>query len=126
MEIVAQFSPNLKTEHNLEKLPDEILFTVARETLDYSIPHIPMSKMKDHAGTLRRSSGTGESGVHKTSGGYYIGSFTTYASHVWNMDDLTTNWSTPNTHSKWFAYTLRQYGQTILDNAVKQEWKENM
>ena len=126
MEIVAKFEPNLKTEQNLKRLPDEILFTVARETLDFSIPQIPMSTMKDHAGTLRRSSGRGESGVHKITGGYCIGSYTTYASHVWNMDDLTTNWSTPNTHSKWFAYTLRQYGQTILDNAVKQEWKENM
>lgn len=124
MEVVAKFEPNLKVEQSLKRLPDEVMFAIAKETLDFSIPHIPMSNIKNHSGTLRRSSGRGESGVHKTGEGYYIGSFTDYASRVWKMDDATTNWTTSNTHSQWFAYTLKRYGKTIIDNAVKQAWKD--
>ena len=126
MEVIATFEPDIKTEQALNRLPKEILFTVAKETLDMSIPYIPMSNMKDHAGTLRRSSGRGEAGVHEIDNGYCISSFTEYAYYVWNMDDETTNWTTADTHSQWFAYTLKMHGQTILDTAVNREWQENM
>lgn len=121
MEIIAQFEPNLKTEMNLQNLPDEILYTVAKNTLD-------MTASKEYfprkSSDLERSSiGAGVRGSNKE---YYIGSFTDYASYVWNYPQETTNWTNPNSKSQWYVYTLKMYGQTILDNAVKQEWKENM
>ena len=108
MEVVAKFEPDVLTERKIKRIPNDVLFICAKETLDMSIPHIPMSKDKDHAGTLRRSSGRGEQGVHELDNGYYIGSFTEYASYVWNMDDVSTHWTTSDTHSQWYAWTLKQ------------------
>lgn len=124
MQIIAKFEPNLTTERNLEKLPNDVLYSIAKQTLDMSIPSIPMSVGKPTSGSLRRTSVS--NGVRQDKDGYYIGSFTYYASHVWKMDDNTTNWTTPNTHSQWYARTLKQYGKTILDTAVTRAWKEDM
>lgn len=115
---------NEKAKKGLETIPQEILFSVAKQTLDFSIPIIPMSNEVNHSGTLRRSSGRGESGVHVLKNGCFIGSFTDYASYVWNMNDDTTNWTTPNTHSQWFARTLKEKEKIILDNAINQSWKD--
>lgn len=124
MQVVAQFEPNVKTNKALNKLPDDVLYGIARETLDMSVKFIPMSIGTKTSSNLRRTSVAG--GVREDNDGYYIGSFTEYASHVWNMNDSTTNWSTPNTHSQWYARTLRLYGQVILDTAINHAWKDNM
>lgn len=126
MEVSCKLDWDKKTKKGLERIPKEILVAVAKQTLDMSIPMIPMSNTKGHSGTLRRSSGRGESGVHLTSDGCYIGSFTNYASSVWKMNDTTTNWTTPGTHSQWFARTLKRNGTTIINNAINQSWKETM
>lgn len=122
MQVIAKFEPNVITEQKLKKIPNEVLFAVAKQTLDFSIPSIPMSVGKATSGTLRRTSVQG--GVRQCDGGYYIGSFTDYATRVWNLDDNTTNWSTPGTHSQWYARTLKNKGKVILDNAVNQVWKD--
>lgn len=121
MEIIATFEPDLKTERNLNRLPDEILYTIAKEVLDMtdSLEYFP----KD-SGDLERSSMA--AGVRGESGEYYIGSFVDYASHVWNMSQTDTQWTNPKSKSKWYAYTLKTHGQLILDTAVNREWKENM
>ena len=126
MEVSCKLEWNKQTKNGLDRIPDEILYAIAKETLDFSIPMIPMSDIKGHSGTLRRSSGKGMSGVHKTSDGCYIGSFTNYASSVWKMNDTTTNWTTDKTHSQWFARTLKKDGATIVDTAISQAWKETM
>lgn len=124
MQVVAKFEPNLLTERKLNELPGEVLYTIARQTLDMSFQTIPLSNKKNR-GNLRVSSL--EKGVLSDGyTGYAIGSFTDYASRVWNMNDLTTNWTTPGTHSQWYARTIKQYGKTILDTAVNRAWKENM
>lgn len=122
MEVVAKFEPNLTTEKKLKKIPEDVLYKMAKITLDMSIPIIPMSDLPYHSGILRRT--TASSGVHECAGGYFIGSYTTYASHVWNLNDDTTNWTTPNTHSQWFARTLKEKGKVILENAINQAWKD--
>lgn len=121
MEVIATFEPNLKTEHNLEKLPGEVMYTIAREVLDVtdSLQYFPVL-----SGTLERSSMA--SGVRGQDNEYYIGSFTEYSSIVWNLPQETTNWTNPTTKSQWYAYTLKKYGQIILDTAINQTWKENM
>lgn len=122
MQVIAKFEPNLLTEQKLKRIPDEVLFSIAKQTLDFSIPIIPMSIGRATSGTLRRTSVQG--GVRSMDGGYYIGSFTDYASRVWSMDDDITNWSTPGTHSQWYARTLKEKGKVILENAVNQTWKD--
>lgn len=122
MEIIAEFQPNKQTEQKLERIPDDVLFAVARQTLDLSIPIIPLSVGHPTSGSLRRTSAQG--GVRSCDGGYYIGSFTDYASYVWMMDDETTNWTTSGTHSQWYARTLKEKGKVILENAVNQAWKD--
>lgn len=122
MEFEAKFEPNVLTENKLKRVPDHILYAVAKQTLDISIPIIPMSMKVNHAGTLRRSSA--QRGVSNCEGGYCIGSYTDYASHVWSLNDATTNWTTPGTHSQWFARTLKEKGKVILENAINQGWKD--
>ena len=124
MEVKYKVVWDNKTKNGLNKIPNEILFAIAKQTLDYSIPIIPMSNLVNHKGTLRRSSGRGESGVHKCSGGVYIGSFTNYASSVWRMNDKTTKWTTDGTHSQWFARTIKEKGTVITNNAINQSWKD--
>ena len=124
MEVVAKFEPNLITEKKLSKLPDQVMYAIAKQTLDMSINIIPKSDTPSHSGTLRISSSAG--GVRGSDGNYFIGSYTTYASYVWNMNDTSTNWTTPGTHSQWYARTLKEHGKLIIDNAVNRTWKENM
>lgn len=124
MEITYSFDENPQVKKALREMPTDFLRCVATQTLNFSVPHIPQSNRKNHSGTLRRETvGQGVRGADKD---FYLTSSTNYASSVWVMNDATTNWTTPDTHSGWFAYTLKRYGTTIIDNAVNQSWKENM
>jgi hypothetical protein len=122
MEVNYEFQWNPKVKSGLNRIPDDILYEMARQTLDRSYPLIPKSNIKNHAGTLRRSSISG--GVRGSSGDYYIGSYTAYASSVWKMTNV--NWTTPGTHNKWFARTLDRYGKTIIDSAIDKSWRKDM
>lgn len=115
----AQIEWDKKTMKALDLMPDEIVYSIAKQTLDMSIPIIP----KD-TGILRIASEAG--GVRGSDGDYFIGSYKDYASHVWDMDDLTTNWTTPGTHSQWYARTLQENGKVIMENAINQTWKDNV
>lgn len=119
MELTVEFKPNLKTEEGLKKIPDLVLYSVARQVLDMSQTTIP----KD-TGRLRGSSMS--AGVRGGDGDYYIGSYTDYASYVWDFNDNTTNWSEPNTHSEWYLRTMKEKGEIIVNNAVSRAWKETM
>lgn len=124
MEVTYTFEQNERVRKALEEMPDDFLYSVAKQTLDISYPYIPMSKIVGHSGTLRRSSIAG--GVRGGNKDYYIGSYTAYASHVWSLNDSTTNWTTPGTHSQWFARVLKEKGVGIVEQAINQAWKENM
>lgn len=120
VQIELRWSPKAKI--GLKNIPNDILYTIAKQTLDMSVPMIPMSKIKDHAGTLRRSSISG--GVRGGKGDYYIGSYTKYAKHVWNMENV--NWTTPGTNNKWYARTLKKHSSTIINNSINQSWRKDM
>lgn len=118
MEVTVDFKWNPRTKRGLQTIPDTILYTIARETLDISYPTIP----KD-TGKMRTSSmaaGVRSGGNHE----YYIGSYTKYASRVWNMTNV--HWTTPGTNNKWYARTLKKHGQSIINNAINQSWKKEM
>lgn len=122
MEVSCQLKWNPKVHKGLKTIPDDILYEVALETLDRSYNLIPMSNIKNHSGTLRRSSKSG--GVRGGNGDYWIGSYTKYASYVWNMEGV--NWTTPGTNNKWYARTLKRYGQTIIQNSISKSWRKDM
>ena len=124
MDYEVEFKPNPKVERGLKEIPDDILYSIARQTLDMSVNIIPKSVGQATSGKLRRTSLSG--GVRGSHQDYYIGSYTNYAVHVWNMNDATTNWTTPNTHSQWYTRTLKKNGQTIINNAITRSWKEKM
>ena len=118
MEISVKVVPDKRTEAGLKKVPDKVMYQVARMTLDMANSTIPFKK-----GRLRESSMG--AGVRGSNSNYYIGSYTNYASYVWKMPD-SNNWTTPGTNNKWYARTLKKHGKTILDKAVNQGWRETM
>ena len=122
MDVSVEFKFNQKVLNGLKVIPDDVLFEIAKQTLDLSVPMIPMSKIVGHSGTLRRSSISG--GVRGGRNDYYIGSYTNYAKHVWNMEGV--NWTTPGTNNKWYARTLKKHSSTIINNAVNQSWRKDM
>lgn len=117
MEISYVFQWNDKVKKGLNRIPDDILYTIARQTLDLSYPIIPKDTHK-----MARSSMS--NGVKGSDGDFYIGSFTNYASSVWKMTNV--NWTTPGTNNKWYARTLNKHGKTIIDNAINQSWRKDM
>lgn len=111
---------NRQTKKLLETLPDKIVQEIALETLNLTAPIIPMSSALERnltRGRLRRE--TVASGVQKNNNTYYLESPTYYANYVYNFNDSTTNWSTPNTHSKWFERSWQKQGKLITDRTVE-------
>lgn len=124
MNYSVEFQPNKRVQQGLKKLPDEVIYKMARKTLDLSQPHIPMSKGLNTSGQLRRT--TMAKGVRGSNGDYYLSSPTNYATRVWSMNDDSTNWTTPGTHSKWFEWTLKRYNKQIEDSSLNEAWKDTM
>lgn len=119
MEVSYEFKWNPRTKKGLEKIPDDILYSIASQTLDLSYPLIPKDSKK-----MAISSKAG--GVRGGNGDFYIGSYTSYATIVWNLPQGRTNWTTPGTGNKWFARGLKKYGNVIINNAINRSWKEDM
>lgn len=117
MEITYNVVPDIKTMTGLKKVPDRVIYAVARQTLDLAYSTIPRD-----TGKLRTSSMAG--GVKGGNGNYYIGSYTGYASYVWTMEGV--HWTTSGTNNKWYARTLERHGQTITMNAINQGWRQTM
>jgi hypothetical protein len=112
------FEPNKKTEKILLDLPDDIMYAVARITLDMSMKKVPMSRGKSTSGQLRRS--TMAYGVRGSNGDYSIGSSTSYAKYVWVMNNETTNWTTPGTGSQWYINYLKKHGKQLIAESIKE------
>lgn len=125
MEVSVQVVPNPKTMAGLKVLPDRVMYQIARQTLEMArsvlIPKSPAGTKT--SGNLRTSSMAG--GVQGSSGNYYIGSYTSYASYVWNMPD-STNWSFTGSGNKWYTRTLKKHGKTITETAINRGWSESM
>lgn len=96
-------------------MPDNVMYTIARITLDTTYQHIPLSNNKN-AGKLRQTSM--DAGVRGSNGDYYIGSYTDYAKYVWDMGD-GTKWSTPGT----FGNGMRKYLSEIIVKLLIPHWK---
>lgn len=114
------FEPNKKTEKILLDLPDDIMYAVARITLDMSMKKVPMSRGKSTSGQLRRS--TMAYGVRGSNGDYSIGSSTSYAKYVYNMPD-SNHFTTPGTSGKWFHKTFKAHQVSIVKTAISRTKK---
>ena len=111
----VEFIPDKRTELILNNVGDKVSYAIARMTLDFTIPHVPMSKGLSTSGQLRRS--TSVYGVRGSNGNYTIGSVTSYAKYVYKMG-AGTHWTTPNTFGKWFHRVYEQKHQMFLKNAL--------
>ena len=128
MSIEATFKWNEKTRILLQKAPEKVLRSIARQTLDYtkstkvvaSSENAPYKIPVGHrSGTLERSMGQGNSGVHGDfMSGFYIGNFTDYACYVYGREGV--HWTRGSTQPKWFEYTWDKLGSGIIDTAVKE------
>ena len=116
----VEFIPNKETEKYMLGLPDKVMYTVARITLDLTMPTIPMSRGKSTSGQLRRS--TSVYGVRGSDGDYTIGSATSYAKYVYDMPS-TTHWTTTGTNERWFHKTFEKKHNSIVKQAIDRTWK---
>ena len=111
---------NNKTRKLLKELPSKIVQEIALETLNITYPTIPMSSVMVHnnnRGRLRRETIT--KGVQNEGKKFYLESPSPYAPFVYNFNDTTTNWSTPNTHSEWFDRTWKKQGNVISTRVIE-------
>lgn len=108
-EVSVKLDPSLK--QNLTQREDRMMFEIASDTLRESETVIP----KD-TGRMRQSSMT--AGVKGSNKDYYIGSYTSYATYVWNFPD-TTHWTTPGTNNRWFERVWKEKGALIQKNVVE-------
>ena len=120
---VVELKLDKQTLNAINNAPSKVMYEMARKTLDMSYIHVPMSAIPGHAGTLRRT--TMANGVRGSNKDWYISSTTNYASRVWNLPDKTTHWTTPDTHSKWFEWSLKQYQAQIIDSSISKVRKDS-
>lgn len=102
---------NKSTQNLLKTTPKKMMYSTARQFLDYVIPFIPRDTGKMRLSTLQYA-------VKTVENGYRIASPTSYATDVYNMDNSTTNWTTPNTESQWFEREWQKKGSTIMLNSI--------
>lgn len=107
--VEVRLNPNL--QKTLTQVSDKMIYAIASDTLRESETTIPM-----RTGKMRRSSI--QAGVKGSNKDYYIGSYTKYASRVWNFPD-NTNWTTPGTNNRWYERVWKEKGTLIQKNAVE-------
>lgn len=111
MSVSVEIRVNPNLDKTLVKHQDRIIYECASETLRQSETTIPM-----RTGKMRKSSML--AGVKGSNRDYYIGSYTNYASKVWNFPD-STNWTTPGTNNRWYERVWKEKGALIQKNAVE-------
>lgn len=94
-----------------KEVPDKIVFDIARETLDLTMPTIPERTGKMKGTTLSR-------GVQGGNKNYKIGSYTDYAAYVYVMPEKT-QWTTPGTNAYWFNQMWQKNGKSIMNSVVE-------
>ena len=104
-----------KNLQKVEQAPDKIMYAIASATLDASFKKIP----KLHGDTRQTSKAAG---VRKRGNSYVIGSYTDYASYIWDMSSRipNVNWSEPGTMSYWYEDTWKKKRNKIITEAVNQ------
>lgn len=107
--VKVKLNPSIKSQIN--NTCNKITYGIARQTLDLTLPHIPL-----YTGKLRKTSMG--AGVRGSETHYYIGSYTDYAKKVWNKPK-GTNWSEPNTFAKWYEVIWEKKRTDIIENSTR-------
>lgn len=97
---------------------DEVVYRIARMTLDFTIPHIPYL-----TGRLQRASlSYGVQGSNRT---YSLGATgeAGYAKTVYFYPQESTHWTNPRSYSKWFYTEYKNQKEVITGNAVTASYK---
>lgn len=115
MKVQAKVRFIRKNLQKVEQAPDKIMYAIASATLDTSFKKIP----KLHGDTRQTSKAAG---VRKRGNSYVIGSYTEYASYIWDMSSRipNVNWSEPGTMSYWYEDTWKKKRNKIITEAVNQ------
>lgn len=110
----ATFKWNQKAKINLQKAPEKVMRSIARQTLDLT----GSSKVTAyrHGDTERSMYTEGVQGNYES--GFYIGNFTDYAMYVYPKANV--HWTNPNTKTRWFEYIWKTKGSGIIDRAIKE------
>lgn len=113
MKVQAKVRFIRKNLQKVEQAPDKIMYAIARMALDMSFTKIPKL-----TGATRQTSTS--AGVRKRGNSYVIGSYTDYASYIWDMESRISNvnWSEPGTMSFWYEDTWKKKGQKIKTEAI--------
>ncbi len=109
-EVEVKWNPGAKEK--LKNAPDKILFAVARMFHDTIITS-GITPWK--SGVMERS--MSKRGVQQDSNGYYIGNYTDYASHVYNLDG-NVHWSRQGSSSHWFEKKWAERGDSIISTCI--------
>lgn len=115
MEVEISWEKELPVR-DIDGFEDEVVYRMARMTLDFTIPHIPY-----RTGRLKNSSLA--FGVQGNNKNYAIGDNINYSKYVWNYDQNTTNWTNPRSYSKWFLTEFNNQKETILNSAITNSYK---
>lgn len=109
---VVEVKWNPSTKAKLEKLPDKVVYAIARATMD-SLIASQFTPWK--SGKMERSMAA--KGVQKDGSGYYIGNFTDYASRVYNLPQ-NTNWSRKTSKAHWLETLWHIKGDSITNTCI--------
>ncbi len=94
---------------------DLVVYGIARNTLDYTLAE---NRFPYLTGELQRSA-VAEGVRQESECVYYLGAEgADYAVDVWDMPQGTTNWTNPDTYSKWYATVYDNKREIIMQNAV--------
>lgn len=123
----ATFKWNERTRINLEKAPEKIMRSIARQTLDLtgSSKVVANSSGASYKLPPGHRSGQTERSMYENAvqgdyeTGFYIGNFTDYASYVYEPR-RSVQWTNPNTKTKWFEYIWKRHHSTIIETAIKE------
>lgn len=104
---------NKSTMNRLNKLPDNIVYEIARQTLD----RVGSSKITPYrTGKMERTMFS-EGVKRNLSGVYTIGNYTDYAIYVYGMPQ-NTNWTNPKSRAKWFDWYWKAHGKSVFNEVV--------
>lgn len=105
-------------KRELKGFEDEVVYRVARMTLDFTVPHIPFLTGRLQKASLKY-------GVQGENMVYSLGATedAPYARTVYNYSQTDTNWTNPRSYAQWFYTEFYNQKETILGNSVSVSYK---
>lgn len=101
--------------NKINKYVDLVVYGVARNTLDYTIAEHRFPYLSGNLEMSAIAEGVRQEGDKA----YYLGAEgADYAVDVWDMPQESTNWTNPDTYSRWYATVYNNKREIIMQNAI--------